>query len=181
MYIYGKFFKKYDDMYYVSADGDVYSKYIHRLLKHYIDRDGYHRVDIHGKHIKVHKLVYEVWKGKVPKGRQINHKDDNKDHNTYRNLYLGTQRKNIEDCIINDTRVGHIVAVTIYDKEVDKTITFPSVKDFIVYSDHTNKSGSLSKLINKKWFKARYKLICKEGVETIESYKSIRAQYNERG
>lgn len=47
MIIDGKEFKKYDNMYYISADGDVYSKYSHKCLKHNIDIDGYHRVDIH--------------------------------------------------------------------------------------------------------------------------------------
>lgn len=56
-----KEFRSYDDDYYVSEHGDIYSRFKKGCLKHGVDCDGYHRVDIHGKHIKVHKLVYETW------------------------------------------------------------------------------------------------------------------------
>ena len=62
-------YAKYDDMYYVSKDGDVYSKYCNRLIKHSIDHDGYHRVDIHGSHVKVHRLVWAAWV-EDPSGKQ---------------------------------------------------------------------------------------------------------------
>ena len=55
-------FKSYDDSYYVSKNGEVYSNYSKKILKANIDNDGYPRVDIHGKHIKVHRLVWLVWK-----------------------------------------------------------------------------------------------------------------------
>ena len=86
----GKEFRKYDEHYYVSADGDIYSTYKKGLLKHSIDLDGYHRVDIHSKHMKVHKLVYLVWGGPIPDGKQLNHIDDNKDNNSF---ILGLRKK----------------------------------------------------------------------------------------
>ena len=90
---------KENPTYYVSADGDVYSTFSKKLLKHYIDQDGYHRIDIYlnhkQKHVKIHKLVYLVWVGDIPKGYQLNHIDDNKDNNNYKNLYLGSQKENI--------------------------------------------------------------------------------------
>lgn len=173
-------FKPYDASYYVSEYGDVYSKYKRGLLKHNIDLDGYHRVDIHGKHIKIHKLVYLVWNGEIPPGMQINHYDDNKDNNHRKNLYLGNQKENICDCKRNGKRVGNIHSVTIYDKELDKIIEFPSIKDFIAYTGHSYKNGSLSHMRNKKWFKDRFDIIDRKGVTTIESYKSIRASYASR-
>lgn len=171
-------FKSYDEMYYVSQNGDIYSTYKKDLLKHYIDHDGYHRVDIHGKHMKVHKLVFLVWNGDIPKGKQINHHDDNKDNNNYENLYLGDQKENINDCIRNNHRIGHINPILILDKKFDKEILFPSIKDFIDYTGHQILNGSLSKIRHRKWFKERFEIIKREGVTTIESYKSIRANYN---
>ena len=56
----GIVFKRYDDCYYVSADGEIFSMYSKKIIKHSIDVDGYHRVDIHGKHMKVHRLVYDA-------------------------------------------------------------------------------------------------------------------------
>ena len=99
MVINGVEYRKFDACYYVSATGDVYSTYVRRCLKHSIDHDGYHRVDIHRTHMKVHKLVYLTWCGDIPAGKQINHIDDNKENNHYLNLYLGDQVENIADCI----------------------------------------------------------------------------------
>lgn len=174
---------KENPSYYVSADGDVYSTFSKKLLKHYIDLDGYHRVDIYinhkQKHIKIHKLVYLVWIGPIPKGFQINHYDDNKDHNHYTNLYLGTQKQNIYDCRRNLHRVGNVQSIEIKDKLLDKIITFPSISEFIKYSGHPVANGSLSKCLNSKWFHERFELISKKGVETIENYNQIKNDYNE--
>lgn len=164
-----KIFKPYDDYYFVSNDGDVYSLYKKGLLKHSIDKDGYHRVDIHGKHMKIHKLVYLVWIGDIPIGLQINHIDDNKNNNYYKNLYAGTQQENIADCRYNNHFVGNKKEIIILDKERNKIIYFSSIKDFIEYSGHSIKSGSINKFINRKWFKEKFEIIERKSVETIES------------
>ena len=154
-----KVFKKYDDMYYISADGDVYSTYCNRLLKHNIDIDGYHRVDIHSKHKKIHQLVYETWIGPIDQTKQINHKDDDKNNNHYTNLYQGTQKENIIDKHENKHFVGNTFYLTLMDKERNKIITFCPACKFIEYCHHSNKSGSLNKFFKKNWFKKRYIII----------------------
>lgn len=151
--------KQYDNTYYVSENGDVYSTYSKKFIKHNIDHDGYHRVDIHSKHIKVHRLVYLVWIGKIPEGKQVNHIDDNKDNNHYTNLYAGTQKQNIKDCIKNGHRKGNINYLTIYDNKTDKTVTFCPANKFIEYCNHSSKNGSVKKFFNKNWFKKRYTII----------------------
>lgn len=152
-------FKSYDDYYYVSNDGEVYSKYKKGLLKHYIDLDGYHRVDIHRKHIKIHILVYKVWVGDIPNGKQINHFDDNKNNNHYKNLYLGTQKENILDCIRNNHRVGNKKSITIFDKYRNVTITFSTIREFLKYTGHSILNGSISHVKDKKWFKKQFEII----------------------
>ena len=178
MIISDKEFRPYDDYYYVSADGEVYSTYSNKILKHYIDHDGYHRVDLHGRHIKIHKLVYLTWCGPIPDGQQVNHLDDNKDHNNYQNLYAGTQRANITDCFTNQHRVGHVHAVIIFDKYIVIVTTYPTVKDFLSTTGHPAANGSLAKVRKRNWFTDRYVIIEQKGVSTIESYKSIRAVYD---
>ena len=173
-------FKPYDANYYVSASGDVFSTYKKGLLKHYIDCDGYHRVDIHSKHMKIHKLVFLTWIGEIPHGKQINHRDDDKNNNHYTNLYLGTQKENIADCMQNCHRVGRTCTITVLDKLYDKVLTFPSIKDFLKYTGHSVPNGSLKHAANKKWFQNRFDVIERKGVTTIESYKSIRADFNSR-
>lgn len=152
-------FKEYDEWYSVDRNGNVFSKYKNGLLKHYIDKDGYHRVDIHGKHMKIHKLVYLTWKGRIPKGMQINHFDDNKDNNSLENLYIGTQKDNISDCKRNNHRIGNKKSIVVFDKNINKTIKFDSIKSLIIYTGHSNKNGSLSKFKKAKWFNDRYLII----------------------
>ncbi len=152
-------FKQYDNTYYVSAYGDIYSTYSHKCLKHNIDIDGYHRVDIHSKHMKVHKLVYLTWIGNIPNDKQINHKDDNKNNNYYLNLYTGTQAENISDCIKNKHREGNINYLTVYDKKMMRIITFCPSSKFIEYSNHPCKNRSVKRMFSKNWFKKRYMII----------------------
>lgn len=169
----GKILKKYDNTYYVSEYGDIYSTYCKRFLKHAITIYGYHRVDIHGKHKYVHKLVYLTWIGEIPEGKQINHKDDNKDNNHFSNLYAGTQKENINDCINNDHRCGFTYYLTIFDKKENKVLTFCPAKKFIEYSGHSNKSGNLNKFFSKKWFKSRYDIIEFKRINNREELKSV--------
>lgn len=153
--------RPYDSHYYVSACGDVYSLYTHKFLKHNIDLDGYHRVDIHGKHMKIHKLVYITWVGPIPHGKQINHKDDNKNNNHFTNLYAGSQKENIHDCICNGTRKGHMNGYIIFDHKKDRILFCNSVLDFIKYSGHKVANGSITRCISRKWFQKRYEIIGK--------------------
>lgn len=154
-----KIYKKYNDKYYINKYGDIFSKFSNKILKHAITIDGHHRVDIHGRHKFVHRLVYLVWIGEIKENLQINHRNDNKSDNSVYNLYQGTQKENIQDCIKNGNRKKNIKPVTIFDKELNKIINFNSVKDFIAYSGHSMKSGSVNKCANKNWFKQKYDLI----------------------
>ena len=86
-----KIFKRYDDRYFVSKDGEVFSTYCNRVLKWDIDKDGYPRLDIHGHPMKIHKMVWLTWVSKDLEGKQINHKDDNKLNASLDNLYVGNQ------------------------------------------------------------------------------------------
>lgn len=155
----GKTFKAYDDMYYVSADGQIYSTYRHKCLKWAIDHNGYPRVDIHQKHIKVHKLVYLVWGSKDLQDKQINHKDDNKMNPHIDNLYLGSQKENIKDCCDNGTRVGNTNYLTIYDKETDEILSFTPITKFIEYCGHPAQNGSVKRMFTRNWFKKRYDIL----------------------
>lgn len=151
--------KQYDDMYYVSEYGDIYSTYSKKFLKHNIDKDGYHRVDIHKKHMKIHKLVYLTWIGEIPYGKQVNHIDDNKNNNHYSNLYAGTQKENIQDCCKNGHRVGNVHYLTVLDKDTNEVLTFSPVSDFIKYCGHPCGNGSVKRMFTRNWFKVKYEII----------------------
>lgn len=169
--IQGKAFKKYDDAYYVSEYGDVYSMYTGKILKHLISEDGHHRVDLHGKHVFVHKLVYSVWVGEIPPNTQVNHYDDDKGNNHYTNLYCGTQKDNIADCLRNKHRVGNLKTITVYDMKDGCIHIFRGTKEFLDYDgEHSAKNLGFLRCSKRNWFRKRYVLLAiNRSVSTIES------------
>lgn len=45
---------------------------------------------------RLHRVVWEYYKGKIPKGYEIHHKDKNKDNNSINNLQLVSKKEHIE-------------------------------------------------------------------------------------
>ena len=121
----------------------------------------------------VHRMVYETWKRLLKDGEQVNHKDDNQLNNNINNLYVGTQKENIHDCIRNGNRVGHVFYLTLFDKKENSIITFCPANKFIEYSGHTNKSGSLNKFFSKNWFKKRYEILDYKLIKNIEEFEGV--------
>lgn len=157
--------------YYINKTGKIYSCYSQKFLKWAIDKDGYPRVDLYvngkQKHFKVHKLVWITWMGPLNKGEQLNHLDDNKTNPSLNNLYIGTQKENIQDCVTNEHRVGNVWSLCIYDIEVNQILTFCPAKKFIEYSGHSCNSGSITKMMKKNWFKKRFKIIYYKQIENV--------------
>ena len=171
---------KINNNYFISCDGEIYSKYSKKILKCQIQKSRgkeYKRVDFYvgGKqrHMMVHRLVFETWVRPLRDGEQVNHIDDNTLNNDYRNLHAGTQQQNIQDCFKNQHRVGNVFYLTIYDREKDIIKTFCPAKEFIKYSGHPNKSGSLNKFFSKNWFKKRYEIIEYKKINNLEEYRSV--------
>lgn len=176
-------YKRYKDTsYYVDINGNIYSTFCNRIinpLKRNVKGKIYYYIDIFDseqhkqKHTPIHKIVYEAWVDKIKSNQQVNHKDDNSENNTLSNLYVGSQQENINDCFDNKHRVGNVFKLTLYDNEKDKIITFCPASDFIEYSGHTNKSGSLQKFFTKQWFEKRYKIINYERINNLEEYQGV--------
>lgn len=88
--------------YLISTDGKIYSlkrdKLIEPANKNGI-KGSYLVVTIYNdkgqkKYMLVHRLVFMAHKGMIPKGLQINHKDENKENNCIENLELMTNKEN---------------------------------------------------------------------------------------
>ena len=175
--IQGKFLKSYDETYYVSEYGDIYSMHSKKFLKWGIDTDGYPRVDIHGKHMKVHKLVFMTWITRDFEGLQLNHIDGNKMNPSVYNLYRGTQKANIQDCINQGNRIGNLKYLTVFDKQENKALTFCPVTDFIEYCGHPSRNGSVKRMFTRNWFKKRYEILDFGNVEGVttkpDEYKAV--------
>lgn len=180
IYIDGKLYKAYDQNYYVSEYGDVWSIKDYRYLKHFNHSYGRHGVHFYGKNWLVHRLVYHVFIKPIDSKVQINHRDDNKDNNHYTNLYAGNQRDNALDRVRNGHHCGYKKAITVYDKELNERFTFPSIADLVNWTGHNIKYISLKRTICKKWFKERYELIDIKRVTTNESYKTLKKEYEDK-
>ena len=86
--------------YLVSTEGQVYSLARDVIIPLYESTSGYMRAYIwnnKGKHkqVSVHRLVYMAHVGDIPKGMQVNHKDENKKNNCVENLELLTPSANV--------------------------------------------------------------------------------------
>lgn len=183
IFINEKVFKQYKNTkYYCDDCGNIYSDNSQKILKPLLRGKGtkaYYYVDINfgqgQKHIPIHKIVYETWIGKIPKNKFVLHKDDSQLNNNINNLYLGNQKKNIQDCIENEHRVGNVWILTVYDKKKKETITFCPACDFIEYCGHSCANGNIRRMFTRNWFKVRFSIIdyrrCKnlseKGVTTI--------------
>ena len=183
----GKEFKqyRYNPNYFVSCDGEVFSNFSKKIIKNGVrgKEKQYYSVDItidHSqKHIPVHKIVYDTWVRKLEPNEQVNHRDDNSFNNNASNLYVGTQKENIQDCINNNHRVGNVFYLTVFDKKIGKVLTFVPAEKFIEYSGHSNKSGSLNKFFSKQWFKQRYEIIEYKRVKNLDELKGVTTMADE--
>lgn len=85
--------------YKISDNGQVYSLKRNRLLKNTDNGDGYKTVTLRNgketKHPFVHRLVYETFVGAIPKGYEVNHKDEDRGNNVLSNLELLTHWENV--------------------------------------------------------------------------------------
>lgn len=81
--------------YAVSENGDVKNKKTGRILKPVLTKNGYLRVTLDGKLIRVHRIVALAFLGNENNYPQINHKDGNKQNNNVENLEWCTASENI--------------------------------------------------------------------------------------
>lgn len=93
----------YDGLYEVSNLGNVKSlNYRHtgetKMLTKRTDKDGYKLVKLYrnGKYKlhRVHRIVYESFKGAIPEGMEIDHRNTVKDDNRVENLRCVTSKEN---------------------------------------------------------------------------------------
>jgi hypothetical protein len=70
-----------------------------KLLKQWLNPDGYLTIKMFSKSIRIHQLVAELTLGPRPKGLVINHKDGNKLNNSPKNLEYCTINENIQHSI----------------------------------------------------------------------------------
>lgn len=99
--------------YSATLDGRIWSKTSNKFLKPYKDRDGYLNVSIRNDYksstFRVHRLVYEAFKGVIPEGLHVNHINEVKTDNRIDNLNLMTAKEN---CNYGNRTAKQKVAIT---------------------------------------------------------------------
>lgn len=183
IYINDKIFKRYKDTsYYCDEDGNIYSNISRRLLNP-MTRNCcgklYKYIDIKGRHVNIHRIVYETWIGEITDNLFVLHKDDDSLNNNINNLYLGTQKDNIQDCINNNHRASGYWILTIFDKKENITKTFCPASDFIKYSGHPCGNKGVSRMFTRNWFKKRYEIISFYRCKNLSELRSVTTKGDE--
>lgn len=70
-----------------------------KCLSHCLDKDGYVRIQYKGKQSRLHRVLYELKYGAIPKGLVIRHKCDNRYCCNIEHLEIGTVKDNVRDMI----------------------------------------------------------------------------------
>ena len=85
--------------YYISKEGEVYN--VSKGIKLHLEKSGNYlrftgQYNLKGKHFLVHRAVWEVYKGSIPDGYDIDHLDGNPKNNNLDNLEAVTHQENIK-------------------------------------------------------------------------------------
>ena len=130
-------FEKYE----VYEDGRIWSYRKNKFLKPGIDTSGYQQVVLYDnegkpKSYKVHRIVYESVTGEpIPKGYEINHRNEIKTSNMISNLELVSHKENVNygtrtqraaKSLTNNPKKSKAVGAF---KDGELVMTFPSTQE----------------------------------------------------
>ena len=73
--------------------------------------DGYFVVLYSGKKYKIHRIICEMFHGKIPKGYEVDHIDGNRQNNLYGNLRAVTKSVNQKNASKRSSNVSGVVGV----------------------------------------------------------------------
>ena len=97
-------------LYEISDDGQIVRiathganpKAIRRPVSPHLKPEGYYAVDIQQHQVRhrsyVHRMVWEAFRGPIPSGLEINHRDGNRKNNHIDNLEIVTRSDNMLHC-----------------------------------------------------------------------------------
>ena len=179
--IHNEIFKQFrNTKYFCSKKGEIYSDFSQKILKPLSRKTkgmNFLYIDINfgegQKHVPIHKIIFEVWKRPLLENEVIRHIDNNTLNNNIENLQVGSQKDNINDCIISNRRVGNTWILTIFDNKEQETLTFCPASNFIEYSGHPCKNGNIKRMFSRNWFKQRYTIISYSLCKNLEEKQGV--------
>ena len=93
----------FEGRYAVTCDGEVWSHYTHKFLKHKLEKNGYHRVTLSSNGVSktylIHRLVNAAFNDNPDNKRFTNHIDGDKANNRCGNLEHVTRSENMRHAI----------------------------------------------------------------------------------
>lgn len=126
-------------LYEISNYGNVRNAQSKKLRKQQITKSGYLRIVLYDDNLNrkiffVHRLVWINFVSDIPKGFQINHKDENKINNHLCNLELMTPKENSNygnrnKLVSEHTKNTHCKTVYQFTLNGDYIKSFPSTKE----------------------------------------------------
>lgn len=112
---YGKIYHGYEGLYQVSNLGKIKSldrykliksKIKGRVLKPGVNNQGYYQISLNKdgktKHVRINRIVAEVFIKNNENKQEVNHKDGNKQNNCVNNLEWVTPKENIQHAVKNN-------------------------------------------------------------------------------
>lgn len=123
-----KNYKKIDDGYYLSPDGDVYNIKTNHFLKSTI-RNGYKIIRINNKHYTIHRLVCEKF-NEIPldNSYKVDHIDRNRLNNSYTNLRWVSDKDNANNRKYKESNI-EIIQYNINKKFIKKWKNIKEIKE----------------------------------------------------
>lgn len=122
--------------YFITSEGEVYSKKLNRPLSKWVDNTGYYQVLLYNKegkrcHIRVHRLVAKhfVINSNSEIYNQVNHIDCNKLNNNYLNLEWTNNSLNTKHGYDNNVyKSTSSIPILVYDKQGNFVQEFSSIR-----------------------------------------------------
>lgn len=81
---------------------------------------GYTNLSVNGKNAYAHRLVYLIFKGRIPRDMCVLHTCDNPACVNPNHLYLGTRKKNMEDMYVKGRRPTNLKLTEEQVREIRK-------------------------------------------------------------
>ncbi len=108
------------------------------------NQDGYGRIQINFKKYFIHRIVYELIYGSIPKNLCVLHRCDNRLCFNPQHLYLGTRNDNMKD-MVQKNRSYHPIG----EKNSNHKLTIEEVKEIrLLYSSKQYTQKTLSEKFN---------------------------------